>query len=798
MKVRRKIGDLGKAQIQQLVQDFLDELDEGAVALLEHFEESDSPEFLEVEVDEEQKILSFTRKDGSHYAYNLRSETIDALAERISALEHVPGNENFENIEDIEGRLQIGKDSEDKIYNYRKADGTLVENAGIETTKVSTNSLKLTKQGMSDFQQALKDAGFQPGGGGDYSDTITEKGKKPVFIPTPRLARINIIWDGNLSNLSKADRPDGVQKVNYDVKVPVEFFDGQGVYFKKYALMSAQGNSSMAFIKKNISLKFFDTEDVEGKKKKWGKGDTFGTIFGDWVMQKTYHLKAFHTDFIRGSSEVAYQLADEVYKTRGIYEDRPWKKALIDFSEITSVTPANLSKDGSKDMNLQIDNGARCMPDGFPVIVYQNGEFYGIYVWMLKKDADNFNMDTDEVKHIHLDGDLYAENLWGGNINWTAFEIRNPEDLVCMDGSDYDGDHPTELIDSTSEYYDSTDENHVRSAQVKQYIIDLSHRVGQINALTPTYTRPDGTVITLNEYKGAHNIDNSYSRGNWVLDPQSSGAYYMSLHAIDGTAETKHPLSDTDYWLYISAEIAQIKSAIETYFDVDNLVDYQLINMACGDGDGFGKNWQWTTWDGVKWYANQYDKDMAFGNMWTGMFTTAPKTGWIENSTNLPSGLAIRYYTPEHKVRWQELVNASIFNAEHIKSLITAWISRIGKDNFVQEWKKWPEAPCNRDSKIDFEYWKFTGRESSTTPSTGTIWDDSTLYNVGDVVWFKAFDGNWHLQFEAVKAGDNHPCLTGSYSVYPMSMGYRDSVWRFYKYVEETIANQNTFINSLY
>ena len=87
MKVRRKIGDLGKAQIQQLVQDFLDELDEGAVALLDHFEESDNPEFLDVELDEENKILSFTAKDGSHYAYNLSSETIDALAEKIEALE---------------------------------------------------------------------------------------------------------------------------------------------------------------------------------------------------------------------------------------------------------------------------------------------------------------------------------------------------------------------------------------------------------------------------------------------------------------------------------------------------------------------------------------------------------------------------------------------------------------------------------------------------------------------------------------------------------------------------------------
>ena len=694
-------------QVKELIQPLMDEIEELVDRFDEIFKLVDNPEYMSVEFDSDEKVLGGRKTDGTKFE-NVGLDLGGAILKSTN---------------DPEGRMEVKTDSDEKIISYRKPDGTLVENAGIET-----NHLELTEQGMTDFQQALKDAGFNPGGGGDYSDTITNKGKKPVYIPMPRLARVNIIWDGNLSSLSKADQ-GGTQKVNYDVKVPVEFFDGQGVYFRKYALMSAQGNSSMAFEKKNISLKFFDTEDVEGNKHKWGKGDTFGTVFGDWVMQKTYHLKAFHTDFIRGSSEVAYQLADEVYKTRGIYEDRPWKKALIDFSEITSVTPANLSKDGMKDMALRIDNGARCMPDGFPVIVYQNGEFYGIYVWMLKQDADNFNMDTSEVKHIHLDGELYVQNLWDGTINWTAFEIRNPEDLVCMDGSDYDGDFPKELIDETSEHYDSTDENHVRSVQVKKYIIDLSNRVGEINRLNTT-------------------------------------------------------------------DSAAAKVLFDTYFDADNLIDYQLINMACGDTDGFGKNWQWATWDGVKWYVNQYDKDMSFGNYWTGMFTTPPITGWIKSDENLPVGIAIRYYLAEHKTRWQQLVSAGIFTADHIKSLITDWVKRIGQANYENEWKKWPEAPCNRNSMIDYENWRFKeGIRPPYIPSG--VWNSETEYAEGDNVWFPAFDNGWYLGFTAVKSNTNKPPLKGSYTKYPMSMGYRDSAWRFYKYIDETIQNQNIFINSL-
>lgn len=886
MKIRKKIGDLGKDQVRQIVEDFLADLDEGAVALLEYFEESDNPEFETLEVDSEGKILSFTAKDGSHYIYNVKSETIDDLIERVSVLEEQGGLDNFENVEDVEGRTELIKDAEGKLVGYRRKDGVKVENAGIET-----NKLLLTEEGMNDFQQALKNAGFNPGGGGDFSDAITEKGKKPVCIPMPRCASLNILSDIDLTQLSKKDR-GGIQKVNYDVKVQVEFFDGQGVYFKKWALISAQGNSSMNLEKKNISLKLFDTEDVEGTKKKWGKGDTFGTKFGDWVMQKTYHLKAYHTDFIRGSSVVAYQLADEVYKNRGIFEDRPWKKELIDFSTISSSTPDNRSDEGLTDNSLQVNNDARCMPDGFPVIVFQQGTFYGVFSWQLKKDSANFNFDTSNAKHIHIDGDLYASNLWGGSVNWEAFEIRNPEDLITVNGEDYDGDFPKELIGSNSVYqegftlnqipqdfaggtivvnigvstyniqvtanmsisdiidsivagnyssdgytclkdgntavfkdildrytptdisleflgtvpltftdnvisvkYNNSDKKHKRSNSVKNYIIALSNVIGQINALAINVTQnSDNVDISIGDYAGLYNSETAYARQAWVKD--NNGNYFVSLH---GTDNVNKPLSDTLYWFDITTIIGNIRTAFETYFDIDNIVDYQLISMAVGDADGFGKNWQWVTYDGVKWYVNQYDKDCALGNHWSGTFTTKPLTGWINSSITLPCGVAIKYYRDLYKERWNSLVQAGIFTSDNLIAKVKAWVDRIGEDNFRREWERWTEAPCNRDSKIDFDNWFFTGNVNYY--GTGILeedkWNAETNYNAGDKVWFKGVNSTYHYEFEAVQSNINKPCLTDSYSVDPKSMGYHDNVWRYFKYIIETFSNQNTFINSL-
>lgn len=303
-----------------------------------------------------------------------------------------------------------------------------------------------------------------------------------------------------------------------------------------------------------------------------------------------------------------------------------------------------------------------------------------------------------------------------------------------MDGSKYDGDNPKEIIDDTSEYYDISNKDHVKTAKVKQYIKDLSKRCVEINSLNNSNT-------------------------------------------------------------------AEAKKLFDTYFDADNLIDYQLINMACGDTDGFGNNWQWVTYDDVKWFVNQYDKDMSFGNYWTGMFTTPPLTGWIRSDDNMPIGICIRYYKESYKERWEELVKDGIFTSDYIKKLLSSWVNRIGVDNFKKEWKKWSESTCNRDSKIDFDNWRFDGGYSNSAPSNVTIWDDKTSYNENDTVWFETKDrpaGTYsHLSFKAIKNNINKPPLLGTYSKYPTSMGYHDSIWRFYKYIDQTLNNQNQFISNL-
>lgn len=145
MKIRKQIGNLGKDKLQQIVEAFINDLEEGAVAILEYFEEIENPEFLEVELDSENRILSFISKDGSHYIHNLRSETIEILTKRIEYLEEAPGIRSFEISKDPEGRSEVTIDKHNRIVSFRDENGVLHEPSGIITKLLQALNIKANR-----------------------------------------------------------------------------------------------------------------------------------------------------------------------------------------------------------------------------------------------------------------------------------------------------------------------------------------------------------------------------------------------------------------------------------------------------------------------------------------------------------------------------------------------------------------------------------------------------------------------------------------------------------------------------
>ena len=160
--------------------------------------------------------------------------------------------------------------------------------------------------------------------------------------------------------------------------------------FFAYLKIKCQGSSSMSYPKKNFTVKLYSDEARETKLKK---------IFKDWGHEShKYVLKANYIDHSHARNIVCARLWDEVVSSRSDYDTLP------------------------EELRNSPRNGA---VDGFPIKVYTNGTYQGIYTWNIGKDDWMVGMDEDNTNHVLLCGEtntdgVYSENacnfraLWSG------------------------------------------------------------------------------------------------------------------------------------------------------------------------------------------------------------------------------------------------------------------------------------------------------------------------------------------------------------------------------------------------
>ena len=476
---------------------------------------------------------------------------------------------------------------------------------------------------MLSFQQVLDAQGLSEFAN-DYSDL------KKFEIAEPSLAYVNI------TGISKMPT-----KKTDNLNVWMEVYDGNGNYFKKRVIIHAQGNSSLNFVKKNFSADFCEDE--------WVGNETPSLSIGEWVAQDSYHFKAYYTDYLRGASVVGYQMFDQFQASGG----RIWTRADV---------PSPNEK-------------ARCFPDGFPTVVYLNGGFYGLFSWQLKKQRKNYNLTKNVPEHIHLDGTLRQDSIWNGLVKWGSFEVRNPKGLYTMDGDEYDGDHPQELIDEASPHYNLvTDGEKVRIN--KQNTAKVKHYIEALSKLRPFLVEMENSKATQDE----------------------------------------------------------MRTEIEKHFDIPSLIDYCCFHFVANNYDGFGKNWQWITYDGLKWFVAPYDLDCIFGNFSTGTVLFPPEWDYVAESYRaLPSNGPIyfikKYYWDDIKARYADLRDNGILSSDNIKSLIKNWYYRFGDTNYTQEYEMWNESKCISGT-ICNENWQTT--DDWTNYLYTEDYDKSKTYRAGD------------------------------------------------------------------
>ena len=183
------------------------------------------------------------------------------------------------------------------------------------------------------------------------------------------------------------------------VKGEIEYIS-KTIKFKVYTYIKLQGNSSLQYPKKNFTIKLYKNEarTIEANKE-----------FKNWGAHNNFVLKADYIDILHARNVVSAKLWSKVVQSRSDYDMLP---------------------DGIKNSP---NNG---VIDGFPVQVYINGEYCGLYCWTIPKCDWMVGMDSSNVNHALLsaefndNGDMaYKFNpcnfnaLWDGSSNYFDVEI---------------------------------------------------------------------------------------------------------------------------------------------------------------------------------------------------------------------------------------------------------------------------------------------------------------------------------------------------------------------------------------
>ena len=315
------------------------------------------------------------------------------------------------------------------MLGYRDSEGTRHEH------KISASHINLSDDAAKEANEAFKSAGIKMENPSDFSkDSYIE-------LPIPRVAAQVRLYATKLPT-TKTD----------DIEAEIEYNDKDGNYFRKPVILNAQGASSMSYYVKNMAIDINDESKIK---------------FGDFPAQDSFHLKKYYIDAFRGQCIVGYHLIEQMYMTRPYGERRPW-----DY-----LNTNNSVENGTGSISKDFDNCSKSHPDGFPIrIIWVNSStkketVMGVYAWNLKKSREVYNVDKKKAENIILDGEINSSSLFGGNVDWTKFEIRNPKSLLDINGNKYDGDNPKELSDTDT-----------LSKKVKSYIVRLSGAMTDLKA----------------------------------------------------------------------------------------------------------------------------------------------------------------------------------------------------------------------------------------------------------------------------------------------------------------------------
>lgn len=433
-------------------------IDTNLKELLDVFSLQENPEYLAVEKDADERVLSATYNDGSHYIHNAKSETIPT---------------EFEHIEDPEGRTEITTDTEDKILGYRNDEGERYEH------KMNIDDLKVENLNLGNNAQkyVLDFINSQPKEVNIRKWHLPSYGavniKQETFFLTANdgYSDKTGIYPIVINEDTQENAKKGLTVLQFFVKSTLKD-EGNGVYSKLdnsvgldfYVPSKVTYVNEVPYVTSSLTKNEIDgTYSVNETSIKVTKITDSPTI-GAWsVDKKTEHqcvVEIAFGHYLNGTYNIGvkYQGSSTLYNRKRnfrftFYKDSSYsKKDKIKIGEMVRVSGFNLKAnytDNTRIKELLMNrifmsiwedrgklhsypwdtegspfSGATGMIKGFPIRVNIGGNFYGIDIFGLKKDEKNYLLDGDASGMIvsGTRGNTNDPN------NWTAAKPEDWED----------------------------------------------------------------------------------------------------------------------------------------------------------------------------------------------------------------------------------------------------------------------------------------------------------------------------------------------------------------------------------
>lgn len=268
------------------------------------------------------------------------------------------------------------------------------------------------------------------------------------------------------------DLPD--EKADGEINVKISY-SSLTDDFMSFATVKVQGDSSTTYPKKNFTIKLFSDSNRTVKLKKQ---------FRNWDKERSkFVLKANWIDHSHARNIVNARLWTQIVKSRS------------DFQSLPSAL---------KEGNIAVD--------GFPVKVFNNGVYMGLYTWNLPKDS-LYGLDDKENTNaiVQSEGGGYSgANLWRASTMGTKWSDETHDEITAEIAIGFDSLLNFVYTSSDADFVAHFSDHFDKQSVIDQYILLYAGCIIDNIGKNQTFFTYDAQKW----YGGMYDMD-----GTWGLPP---------------------------------------------------------------------------------------------------------------------------------------------------------------------------------------------------------------------------------------------------------------------------------------